>query len=100
MDSVRWRNLGAAAFFSPPNSVTLDRGSGVIGGGQLGYNFQYNRLGFGIEGSVSAADFDRTFASPSFPATDVWSSRLTWLPPVAGPAFYGFPNSPAYVQAG
>src|ERR1700746_2455792 len=77
MDSVRWRNLGASAFFSPPNSLTLDRGSGVIGGGQLGYNFQYNRLVLGIEGSVSAADFDRSFASPYFPATDVWSSRLT-----------------------
>ncbi|HET9244393.1 MAG TPA: hypothetical protein VFO15_01195, partial [Xanthobacteraceae bacterium] len=78
-DSVRWRNLGASAFFSPLNSVTRDRGSGVIGGGQLGYNFQYNRLVFGIEGSVSAADFDRSFASPYFPATDVWSSKLTWL---------------------
>jgi outer membrane immunogenic protein len=78
MDSVRWRNLGASAFFSPPNSVTLDRGSGVIGGGQLGYNFQYNRLVLGIEGSVSAADFDRSFASPYFPATDVWSSRSPW----------------------
>jgi len=84
MDSVRWRNLGASAFFSPPNSLTLDRGSGVIGGGQLGYNFQYNRLVFGIEGSVSAADFDRSFASPYFPATDVWSSRLTWLTTVTG----------------
>jgi len=76
-DSVRWRNLGASAFFSPLNSMTRDRGSGVIGGGQLGYNFQYNRLVFGIEGSVSAADFDRSFASPYFPATDVWSSKLT-----------------------
>ena len=48
-DSVRWRNLGASAFFSPLNSVTRDHGSGVIGGGQLGYNFQYNRLVFGID---------------------------------------------------
>jgi len=90
MDSVRWRNLGASAFFSPPNSLTLDRGSGVIGGGQLGYNFQYNRLVFGIEGSLSAADFDRSFASPYFPATDVWSSRLTWLTTVTGRVGYGF----------
>jgi len=76
-DSVRWRNLGASAYFSPLNSRTRDSGSGVIGGGQLGYNFQYNRLVFGIEASGSAADFDRSFASPYFPATDVWSSKLT-----------------------
>jgi outer membrane immunogenic protein len=100
MDSVRWRNLGASAFFSPPNSLTLDRGSGVIGGGQLGYNFQYNRLVFGIEGSVSAADFDRSFASPYFPATDVWSSRLTWLTTVTGRVGYGFDNWLPYVKGG
>src|SRR5260370_25699083 len=100
MDSVRWRNWGASAFFSPPNSVTLDRGSGVIGGGQLGYNFQYNRLVLGIEGSVSAADFDRSFASPYFPATDVWSSRLTWLTTATGRVGYGFDNWLPYVKGG
>ena len=52
-DSVRWRNLGASTFFSPLNSGTRDSGSGVIGGGQLGYNFQYNRLVFGIEADGS-----------------------------------------------
>ena len=100
MDSVGWRNLGGSAFFSPPNSLTRDRGSGVIGGGQLGYNFQYNRLVFGIEGSVSAADFDRSFASPYFPATDVWSSRLTWLTTVTGRVGYGFDNWLPYVKGG
>ncbi len=79
-DSVRWRNLGASAFFSPLNSVTRDRGSGVIGGGQLGYNFQYNRLVFGIEGSASAADFD--------PASPVRISPR----PMCGPR--GSPGSP------
>jgi outer membrane immunogenic protein len=100
MDSVRWRNLGGSAFFSPPNSLTRDRGSGVIGGGQLGYNFQYNRLVFGIEGSISAADFDRSFASPYFPATDVWSSRLTWLTTVTGRVGYGFDSWLPYIKGG
>src|SRR5262249_60875686 len=86
---VRWRKLGGSTFFSPLNSVTRDRGSGVIGGGQLGYNFQYNRFVFGIEGSASAADFDRSFASPYFPATDVWSSKLTWIGTVTGRVGYG-----------
>ena len=99
-DSVRWRNLGGSAFFSPLNSVTRDRGSGVIGGGQLGYNFQYNRLVFGIEGSASAADFDRSFASPYFPATDVWSSRLTWLTTVTGRVGYGFDSWLPYIKGG
>lgn len=100
MDSVRWRNLGASTFFSPLNAVTRDRGSGVIGGGQLGYNFQYNRLVFGIEGAASAADFDRSFASPYFPATDVWSSKLTWLTTVTGRIGYGFDTWLPYIKGG
>jgi outer membrane immunogenic protein len=100
MDSVRWRNLGASTFFSPLSAVTRDSGGGVIGGGQLGYNFQYNRFVFGIEGSVSAADFDRSFASPYFPATDVWSSKLTWLTTVTGRVGYGFETWLPYIKGG
>jgi outer membrane immunogenic protein len=100
MDSVGWRNLGASAAFSPLDSLTRDRGSGVIGGGQLGYNFQFDRIVLGIEGSVSAADFDRSFASPYFPATDVWSSKLTWLGAVTGRIGYGFDSWLPYIKGG
>ena len=72
----------------------------MIGGGQLGYNFQYNRLVFGIEASGSAADFDRSFASPFFPATDVWSSKLTWLTTVTGRVGYGFDTWLPYIKGG
>ena len=99
-DAVRWHNLGGSAAFSPLGSVTHDRGNGVIGGGQLGYNFQVNRLVFGVEGSVSAANFDRSFASPYFPATDTWSSKLTWLGTVTGRVGYGFDSWMPYVKGG
>jgi outer membrane immunogenic protein len=99
-DAVRWRNLGTSPFYSPLNSVTQDRGGGVIGGGQVGYNFQYNRIVFGVEGSVSGADFDRSFASPYNPATDVWSSKLTWLSTVTGRVGYGFDGWMPYVRGG
>jgi outer membrane immunogenic protein len=99
-DGVRWRNLGASTFYSPLNSVTHDRGNGVIGGGQVGYNFQVNRFVFGVEGSISAADFDRSFASPYNPATDVWSSKVTWLSTATGRIGYGFDSWMPYVKAG
>src|SRR5262245_58802902 len=66
--SVRWRNLGASTVYSPLDSVTRDHGGGAIGGGQVGYNFQDNRVVVGIEASMSAANFNRSFASPYFPA--------------------------------
>jgi outer membrane immunogenic protein len=100
MDNVRWENLGTSTAFSPLGSVTRDHGSGVIGGGQLGYNWQYNRIVLGIEGSASVADFDRSFASPYFPATDTWSSKLTWLGTVTGRVGYGFDSWMPYVKGG
>ena len=99
-DSVTWRNLGASGFFSPLGSVTHDRGTGVIGGGQAGYNFQTNRLVLGLEGSMSAADFDRRFPSPYFPATDVWSSKITWLGTITGRVGIGFDQVLPYVKGG
>jgi outer membrane immunogenic protein len=100
MDAVRWRNLGTSAAFSPLGAVTHDRGGGVIGGGQIGYNFQFNRLVLGVEASMSAADFDRSFASPYFPATDTWSSKLTWLGTATGRVGYGFDSWMPYVKGG
>jgi outer membrane immunogenic protein len=100
MDSVGWRNLGTSAFFSPIDSLTRDRGDGVVGGGQVGYNFQFNRIVFGLEGSISAADLDRSFASPYFPATDIWSSKITWLSTVTGRIGYGFDTWLPYIKGG
>jgi outer membrane immunogenic protein len=99
-DAVGWRNLGTSALFSPPNSRTRDDGGGIIGGGQLGYNFQINRIVLGIEGTLSAADFDRSFASPYFPGTDVWSSKLTWLTTATGRVGYSLDGWLPYVKGG
>src|SRR2546421_634756 len=59
-DSVRWRNLGASTVYSPLDSLTRDHGGSAIGGGQVGYNFQDNRVVVGIEASMSAANFNRS----------------------------------------
>jgi outer membrane immunogenic protein len=99
-DGVRWHNVGSSAFFSPLDSRTFDRGGGVIGGGQAGYNFQLGRIVLGIEGSISAADFDRSFTSPYFPATDVWSSKVTWLSTATGRIGYGFDGWLPYIKGG
>lgn len=98
-DSVRWHNLGTSGFFSPLDSFTRDRGSGIIGGGQAGYNFQTNRLVLGLEGSLSAADFDRRFGSPYFP-TDTWSSKVTWLGTITGRVGIGFDQVLPYLKGG
>ena len=59
---VDWSNI----------SITGERfsesGSGFIGGGQIGYNYQIGNLLLGVEATVSGADVGRDFRSIVIPA--------------------------------
>ena len=50
----------AAAFGAAPFTVTHDH-SGVMAGGQIGYNFQTNNVVFGVEADASWTDWGRTY---------------------------------------
>jgi outer membrane immunogenic protein len=52
----------AAAFGASPFSVGHD-GSGVMAGGQIGYNFQTNNIVFGIEADASWTDWGRAYVA-------------------------------------
>ena len=72
-------------------------GSGVIGGGQVGYNYQINQLVFGVEAEVSAANIKNnllTFGPLS--ASFNWNS-LTTLSSRFG---YAFDNWLLYGKVG
>jgi outer membrane immunogenic protein len=99
-DAVRWGNVGASPLFSPLGSETHEHNSGVIGGGQIGYNFQTGNVVFGLEGSLSAADFSGTMSSPYAPGTGIWSSRANWLSTVTGRVGYSFGQLLPYVKGG
>jgi outer membrane immunogenic protein len=99
-DTVQWENIGASSRFSPLGSVTRDHNTSVIGGGQIGYNFQTGNAVFGLEGSLSGADFSGTMPSPYAPATGAWSSRANWLSTVTGRAGYSFGPWLPYLKGG
>lgn len=40
--------------------------SGIMGGGQIGYNFQYNQFVFGADADLQASNADETFAAYKF----------------------------------
>ena len=44
------------------HSSANEETSGFVGGGQLGYNFQFNRLVLGVEGDISFTDWHETDA--------------------------------------
>lgn len=95
-------NFGNNSFY---NTAAGERagfeGSGVIGGGHLGYNFQTGPWVYGLELSLSAGVLDNSKASPFFPATDSFKNDVNWL--FTTTARLGYTISPwmlVYVKGG
>jgi outer membrane immunogenic protein len=73
--------------------------NGVIGGGQLGYNFQAGSWVLGAEWSLAAADLDTSRSSPAFP-TDRYTASYNALTTVVGRLGYAAGSWLAYAKAG
>lgn len=74
--------------------------SGVLGGGQAGFNYQSGAWVFGVEGSAAGADLDASRRSPFFPASDTYSTKISWLTTVTGRVGYAQDRWLAYAKAG
>ena len=79
-----WSNTDTLATFSPIGTITDNDASGLLAGGQIGYNYQIGTFLVGIEGDYAFADVRNTTAMP-FPAIGfVVSNRLKSLATVTG----------------
>lgn len=88
--------------FAPPGGNVNVSGSGFLGGGQFGYNYQTGRWVFGIEGDVSYADIHgATTSGFTIPNPNVGlSTRLDWLSTVTGRVGYAWNDTLIYGKAG
>ena len=66
--------------------------SGVAGGGQVGYNWQFNQIVFGGEADIQGSSANDTFAA--------WKFSNPWFGTVRGRAGYSMNNILAYVTGG
>jgi len=53
--------------------------SGGMAGGHIGFNWQWGNFLFGIEGSGDWSGVKKADASPFFPLTDTWTTKVKWL---------------------
>jgi outer membrane immunogenic protein len=74
-------------------------GSGVIGGGQAGYNYQSGSWVLGVEASLSGADLDDSYPGPYFP-TDHYATKIDWLTTVTGRLGFAQDRWLLYAKAG
>jgi outer membrane immunogenic protein len=75
-------------------------GSGFLGGGQAGFNYQSGAWVFGIEGSIAGTDLNDSIPSPFFPMSDRYSMDIDWLATVSGRIGYAHGRWLAYGKGG
>jgi outer membrane immunogenic protein len=75
-------------------------GSGFLGGGQAGFNYQSGVWVFGVEGSIAGTDLNDGIPSPFFPASDRYDMDISWLATVTGRVGYAHDRWLVYGKGG
>ena len=99
----QWVNSANTTIFGDlaPGQGYRQRGSGIIGGGQIGYNWQANNVVFGVEGTLAGLNNSGTVNNTVFGAgDDVFSWRTNMLATVVGRAGIAVNNNLFYAKGG
>ncbi|RTM10018.1 MAG: porin family protein [Bradyrhizobiaceae bacterium] len=100
----QWINTANTTGFGDlsPGNGFAQRGTGVIGGAQLGYNWQFQSFVLGLEGTVSGMSNKGSLLNTVFGAglDDVFSWRTDWMATVVGRAGVAYNNNLFYVKGG
>jgi outer membrane immunogenic protein len=98
-----WTNSANTTAFGDliPGQGFGQHGSGVFGGGQIGYNWQASNYVFGLEGTASGMDNRGTLRNTVFGAKDdVFSWKTSWMATVTARMGYAVTNNLFYVKGG
>lgn len=100
--NANWENLENTTLFGDnvPGDTFDHRMSGVIGGGQLGYNYQTGAWVLGAELLVDASGIEGNHASTAGAADDQFKARIDALMLLTGRVGYAWNNVLVYGKAG
>jgi outer membrane immunogenic protein len=93
----------AISGFDPTNMVPVGNanGSGFIGGGQVGCDYQFNAFVVGIEGMFEGSSIKGSAPGLELPGTFMNSASIPWLATVTGRAgFAVMPTALIYAKGG
>lgn len=95
-----WTSSDVLGVFGPPGTTTDNNASGLLAGGQIGYNYQVGNFLVGVEGSYAFADVRNSVAMP-FPGIGLEvSNRLKGLAMVTGRLGWAFDRWMVYAKGG
>jgi outer membrane immunogenic protein len=99
-----WTNTANTTLFGDlnPGQGFGQRGAGVFGGGQLGYNWQASNYVFGLEGTISGIDNHGSLVNTVFGLgrDDQFSWRTNWMATVTARAGIAVNNNLFYAKGG
>ncbi|PAY06493.1 acetylglucosamine transferase [Bradyrhizobium sp. UFLA03-84] len=100
----QWVNSANTTVFGDlgPGQGFRQRGSGFMGGGQIGYNWQANNFVFGVEGTISGLDNSGRVTNTVFGAgrDDQFNWRSNAMATIVGRAGYAIQNNLLYFKGG
>lgn len=76
-----------------------DKLDGLIGGGQIGFNWQSDNLVLGLEGAFTWLGFDKSTTSPFF-STDEFKTKVDWSAVITPRVGFAFDNALFYAKGG
>jgi outer membrane immunogenic protein len=103
LTSENWTNTANTTLFGDlnPHQGLVQQGSGIFGGGQLGYNWQASNFVFGLEGTASAMENRGSLLNTVFGAKDdLFSWRTNWMATITGRFGYAVNNNLFYAKGG
>lgn len=98
-------NIANIATGARPGSIELDR-NGLLGGAQIGYNWQIGSLVYGVEGDISLTDlkdkrdFVTSQINTGLAQSNVFSSELEYFGTVRGRAGFALDRTLIYGTGG
>jgi len=101
---AKWNNIvanaGTVEDFAPGSSITSHDAEGLMGGGQVGLNYQRGPWVFGIESAYSGSNIDGDSRSRIVPKDDIYTTRITRIFLATARAGYSWKSWLAYLRAG
>ena len=103
---LRWSDTDTSIFPDPGSdpgaSATLvDRNqSGFLGGGELGFNYQWNRFVFGLEGTFVYSDLQAHTAKDLLDEPNTFDTRSDWQGTISGRVGFAWNKLLFYAKGG
>ncbi|HEX4638706.1 MAG TPA: outer membrane beta-barrel protein [Chthoniobacterales bacterium] len=97
---MNWRDVDFDSPMNPPETIVNNDQSGFIGGGELGFNYQWHWVVLGIEGTFAYSDLQQHHQENAKSSPDTFDTRSDWQGTVSGRLGFAWNNLLFFAKGG